>query len=629
MLGASSANAQTSPAYVQQTPSTYTDYREPNLQSDVPRNNHTYTQVVIIDMLSAIMCQLTGIDPTTGQQTCLDINPANGKLGYASSPTTTQFGQVQETSPQLGGALGAMTDYISVLYTPTVSSSQYTNYLANNFGIVKTANATGAAPATPIDADCQNSEFGYGFCGLQPIFNLWVTLRDIAYAILVIAFVFLGLGVMLRFKVDPRTVMTLQNQIPRVIIAILLITFSYAIAGIMIDLMWTITYAGVNAIASAAPDAKVRVGCESDGANESLQQAANGKLLDQPVSFANRIYQSSCEGLPPFNNSGILSISGPVGDSVSALVISVIDDLMGWTSGDGGCNILSGFDQCLKDFGKWVTGLIVQLIIVVTILIALFRLWYELIKAYVMFFIFVIMGPIWIVMGLIPGRPLGFEKWFRLIFANLAAFPLAAFILVFARVLVDSVQIDADKILDPRSTFVPPLVGNPNVNAFGALMAFGAILIAPSIPATIREKMKVPTSKLGAAAAAGIGAGVGAATAPATKAWKSMNRKNAQTGAPEGVLAGAWDRARKKIPIARTIQARKAAQRQAYNNEQHGGGPSYKDIRNLQKYPQAKKEKRQKLYSQSGSEMQQQMRGRDEAEARAEQERRNRGGGNP
>ena len=53
---------------------------------------------------------------------------------------------------------------------------------------------------------------------------------------------------MLRIKIDPRTVMTIQNQIPRVIICIILITFSYAFAGAMIDVMWAVTYMGVNKI---------------------------------------------------------------------------------------------------------------------------------------------------------------------------------------------------------------------------------------------------------------------------------------------------------------------------------------------------------------------------------------------
>jgi hypothetical protein len=584
---------------VQQTVSSDTDYRNPNIEDNVPRNSHTYAQAVVIDVMSAVMCQLTGIDPVTRQATCLGINTANNKLGYApTQQEEPQFGEAQVVKQQIGGALGAATNYVSVLFVPTVSSSQYSNYLASNFGIVKSANAA-QPPATQLGADCQGSPLGYGFCGLQPIFGLWVSVRDMAYAILVIAFIFLGLGVMLRFKVDPRTVMTLQNQIPRVIIAILLITFSYAIAGIMIDIMWTVTYAGINIISSST-DAKVREGCASDGAGETLQQAANGKILDQPVSFANRIYQPDCQGF----NSGISNISGHVGDSFSTLIISIIDSLTGWSTG-GGCSLLN-IDDCLKSFGVWITDWIVQLIVVVIILVALFRLWFELVKAYITFFIFVIMGPIWIVMGLIPGRPLGFERWLRLIFANLAAFPLVAFILVFARVLMDAVPASPD----PRSVFIPPLVGNPSAAAFNALMALGAILIAPSIPGIIRQKMKAGDGSLGKTIGAGAAAGFAAATNPAAKMWQRGTKRD-QNGNPIGAISVGWQNAKGKIPGVQRYRQYRAEGKQAAYNSMQGGGPTSRTGVFLDRYNRTSGTQRQNEYNRASTRRQAAIRNQD------------------
>src|SRR6185437_16773771 len=101
----------------------------------------------------------------------------------------------------------------------------------------------------------------------------------------------------LRFRVDPRTVMTLQNQIPRVIIAILLITFSYAIAGALIDLMWTATYAGVNFISSAAPNSKIDVNCDDPNSKPTpLNQNVETRLVDDPVSFTNTVFRADCKG---------------------------------------------------------------------------------------------------------------------------------------------------------------------------------------------------------------------------------------------------------------------------------------------------------------------------------------------
>jgi hypothetical protein len=281
--------------------STYEQFRTPNIDPNVERNHHTYVQIVLIDILAAVTCQITGIDPVHPTVPCLGVNPSTNSIGYIQNN-----GQPQQ---QIGGALGGLSNMISVMYVPTISSTQYGNYLASNFGIVKTAHAQQA-----VD-ECQASPFGYGFCGLQPVFSLWAAARDFAYALLVIAFVALGIGIMVRFKADPRTVMTLQNQIPRVIIAILLITFSYAIAGIMIDLMWTITYAGVNIIASSSPR-EVALNCDPQDIRP-IQEASSQRLLDHPLSYVNTIFLRDCEGNVP---SGTINLAARVSEAFGGLV---------------------------------------------------------------------------------------------------------------------------------------------------------------------------------------------------------------------------------------------------------------------------------------------------------------------
>lgn len=537
------------------------NYFNTNTYANVPQNHHTFTQVELIDILSAVMCQLTGIDPTNPNQSCLGVDTTTGKIGFA--PTQTQqFGQAT-TQPQLGGAVGLMTQYISTLYVPAVSSTQYMQYLAANFGIVK---PTYAAATT---TDCNNSTFGYGFCGLSPIMTLWSDIRDLAYALLTILFIAIGIGVMLRFRVDPRTVMTLQNQIPRVIIAILLITFSFAIAGAMIDVMWTVTYAGVNFISGAAPNSKVAVNCPQ--APTAISQSAETRLIDNPVSFTNTIFRADCNG--GFDN-GFVDLADKVSAALSDLVTQIVHDTL-FANGSS-CHVsfwqvvlvvpglVKGAECALQNGALtvmlWIAEFLVKIIIVVTLLIALFRLWYQLIKCYLIFLIFVIMGPIWIVLGLIPGRPMGFEKWLRIIFANLAVFPLVAFLLVFARVITDLVPQGNNT---PNSFFVPPLVGNPNLTTFADLMGFGAILLAPSVPDIIKERMKATgQAKYGATIAAGIGLGTAAATAPGRKVWESMNRRHPQTGAPEGPLAVRRQMITEKLPLIgrRSIVNRRAAE---------------------------------------------------------------------
>jgi hypothetical protein len=564
-------------AFAQTAPPTYSiTSNYTNTEPNVPQDHHTFTQVELIDILSAAMCQLTGVDPADPQQPCLGVDPTTGKIGFA--PTQTQqFGMTTNSEPQVGGAVGLMTQYIGSLYVPAVSTSQYVGYLAANFGLTKPVYAA---------TDCNTSNFGYGFCGLNPLLKLWSDVRDLSYAFLTILFIAIGIGVMLRFRVDPRTVMTLQNQIPRVIIAIVLITFSFAIAGALIDVMWTVTYAGINFITQAAPNSQVAL-CPNPP--QPMNTAVETRLVDQPISFTNTVFRADCKGAI---DSGLLSLSTKVSEAMGDLAQQLIHDLL--FNNPNSCHInwfnplsvIGGAAKCALQNGAldillWVTEFLVKLIIVIAILIALFRLWLKLIQCYLTFLIFVILGPIWIVLGLIPGRPLGFEKWLRIIFANLAVFPLVAFILVFARVLTDIVPAGPST---PSTVFVPPLIGNPSIATFSDLMGFGAIMIAPTIPDIIKDRMKAKSqANLGGIAAAGFGAGAAAFTSPGKRAWESLNRKNATTGLPEGALAIQKQNLARKIPglrryaIAREQQRREAA---GYSSAENGITPLWRAIKN-------------------------------------------------
>lgn len=524
---ASQAHAQTPPVQTPQQPASITDYA-PNVDASVPKDSHSFAQVLMVDMLSAIYCTLAGVDPIRPNQPCLGVNPATGVYGYPTNQAQQQFGQ---TEVQPGGLVGAMAGYIGMMYTPTVSSSKYTEYIASTFGIVPSAFAQPAAPQTTNCNTVANESFGYGYCGLNPIFNTWKLVRDLAYALLVIAFVVLALGIMLRFKADPRTVMTLQNQIPRVIIAIILITFSYAIAGGMGDVMWTVTYMGINAISGGT----VAQACDGNAQLKPFDQVANLYLLETPMNYTEHIFDDNCSANPFTMESGLGSLSGDVSVAISKALADLISSVIGLGPIDELGDNCGLFDplECIGYAIGFIIQMIIKLIVLITLLIALVRIWFELLKTAVLFLIYTIGGPVWIVFGLIPGRPLGFEKWIRLIFSLLAAFPVVAYMLVFALVVARSFPAQTD----PNSIFLPPLIGNPNMEGFGSILAFGLILITPAVPSMLREKMKVPPGKLGGQIRSSIGSGGAVAAAAYGYPIKRLTRKyDHQSGRPAGVL---------------------------------------------------------------------------------------------
>lgn len=71
--------------------------------------------------------------------------------------------------------------------------------------------------------------------GSDIILNIWTKVRDGAYILLVVATVIVGFMIMLRIPTGPRTAVTVQNSLPKIAVAMLLITFSFLIAGLMLD----------------------------------------------------------------------------------------------------------------------------------------------------------------------------------------------------------------------------------------------------------------------------------------------------------------------------------------------------------------------------------------------------------
>lgn len=521
----SSASAQT-PSPSPLPASEAQKFATPDVESNVPKNQHTLIQSVLIEMLLAVGCQLTGIDLASPQTPCLGINPLNNKLSYGSP-------SIENGEFKVGGLMGALGDGIAFMYTPTITTSDYTGYLAENFGLNKKALA---APPN-------------GFVGLEPIRGMWIATRDVSYFLLILAFVFIGIGVMLRIKIDPRTVMTVQNQIPRVIIAIILITFSYAIAAIMIDLMWTSTYVLINLITkSTNPPVSVK---ECNDVTVPLSQTATQNILSSPFSYANRVFiVDDCDLV----ENGLLDLSKGVANAITELERDTLMSFLGLNP-TGSCEVggssfwdyvpIIGFNPitALGDIGDcllkgpignifaWITSIIWMLIIFIIIIITFFRIWLELLKAYAMVILYTILAPLFIVINLLPKRPLGFERWIRVFFANLAIFPITVAMIILSKTFIHAFTTNRD------DAFVPPLVGNPNMNNFGVIIGFAVLLLIPQMISLLREKLGVPPVKQTAAIGAAFSSGASAAGAVPSKTWKHLNRRNPQTGAAMGYLA--------------------------------------------------------------------------------------------
>lgn len=494
-------------------------YMAPNTDSNVPQNLHTWTQNVVLEVMSAAVCQISGIDPINPKEPCLGVDQETGKIGFVQNG---------------GGAIGVMGQMITMLYTPPIHTSDYFRDLASNFGIAKHAYA---------------QQTSTGFQGLLPLLPLWTAFRNVTYLLFVLAFVIIGIAIMLRVKIDPRTVMTIQNQIPKIIVGLLLVTFSFAIAGFLIDIMYTSIYLTGNAITSTDPklsgnrtvshlaSATSPFAAANDIGNLPGNFGAISSISDDVARSGRTLFQKflgieSCGSVGdcfknifnPFHFAAIGDLFTPTSRQIPNVLIDLISSgagvaafrtvdgtdfgTSGLTSLPLGIGAIVGAITGGAKFGvalaagatafsmaEWTIRtllpyLIIYIIIFTALLFALFRLWFTLISAYIFILLDVVFAPFWIVAGLIPGSPVGFGLWMRDIVSNLAAFPVTIVMFLLGTVFIDAFATTFNTHLVP---FIPPMIGNFNdTQAFGAILGLGFILLTPNAVAMSKAALKAP-----------------------------------------------------------------------------------------------------------------------------------------
>lgn len=450
----------------------------PDFNPDVPRDQHSYIQATMIEVMSSMICQLSGSDPIRKDHKCLGVDSQTGKIGF------TENG---------GGAIGTIGLLMSYTFTKPVGSGDYVGYLANNFGIAK---KTFAADKTCANDPRGKGENGIGYCGIKPLISIWIAMRNIAYLLFVLIFVLIGLAIMFRVHIDPRTVMTIENQIPKIILGILLVTFSFAIAGLLIDVMYVSIYLISGVLLSASPHA-INLGPEG----------LNGVVTSPtPFDVINRLWPGE-KGV----GGGFGELSAQGSNTVRELIMNVLGGPgKPEINSSNAMNLTPGILDVVGGGFTGIVGLIVGLLAALFIFIGLIyvsiRLWIVLIVAYISILLDVVFAPFWFLIGLFPGSTLGVGAWFKDMLANLAVFPTAISMFVLAKVFSEIARANADKAF-----FVPPLAGGGTLegNVFAGIIALGFLFMTPNVIQITRGAIKAPNVNYGPVFAP-VGAAAGA-----------------------------------------------------------------------------------------------------------------------
>lgn len=366
-----------------------------------------------------------------------------------------------------GSAVGMINNGIVALYSnPAADPANFVAYVSNKLGFVQPAYAQTA---------------GIGFAGLQPIIRIWSSFRNIAYALLIIIMVVIGFMIMFRRKIDPRTVITVQNALPRIILTLILITFSYAIAGLLIDLMYVVI--GLTYVAFGAVDP---TGIIREMTTESFPR------IHSTMYFLGRdsiddIYKIFA-GLNPFAAVGGGGLIGAI---------------LGGVTGSFALMPILGIGA----IGAGIAAL-PMIIIMLAVLFAMLRIYFMLISAYIQVLIGVIFSPLYIMVGAFPGNN-SFGSWLRGMVANLSVFAVTAILMVLATLLGRTVH-------DPSGSgqlWAPPGIAGNVGEGFAGLIGLGMALVIPSIVAAVKEALKAkPIAPVGPSIFLGpLGSTLGAA----------------------------------------------------------------------------------------------------------------------
>jgi hypothetical protein len=298
---------------------------------------------------------------------------------------------------------------------------------------------------------------GFGYTKLGGIQQYWNGFLSMAYSIIVLITIIFAFLIMFKVKLNPQTVITVQSALPKIIGAVILATFSYGIAGLLIDLMYVVS-----------------------GLFASLMQTAGF------AASATKAY------------AWIVPVTGPIATSFTIFWFMLSYAIMFalavlWS-------IISIFGGNLVFFGIFGTlvGLVFMLLwlwVVILMVVYAIRIPWVLLKNLISIYMSIVVAPLQIVVGsLVPS--FGFTQWLKKLIAELLVFPVTGLFMFLAwRTLIHSFSVNLTSPLIAQGmaklfgvTLPPPLWAPEIIGSTGSMsgliwiaMSFTLIALLPKV----------------------------------------------------------------------------------------------------------------------------------------------------
>lgn len=224
---------------------------------------------------------------------------------------------------------------------------------------------------------------GYEFLKANGIIKLYNTFQTIAYVIFVLVLVVTGFMIMFRQKIGGQTAVTIMNTLPNVLIGLVLVTFCFAIVGILLD----VGALGTKLVASLY----------------GFENVSDGIVMTSPEVIPSQITNYIVDenlGLDGVDNW--MSTLGLIISHIILFVLSFITP------------------------AAVVTGPTLLSILVVEILLIAggIKVFITLIKAFLTILVNTITGPVQITFGTFPGNSKFLQNWLFSTIKAVLSFPL-------------------------------------------------------------------------------------------------------------------------------------------------------------------------------------------------------------
>lgn len=349
---------------------------------------------------------------------------------------------------------------------------------------------------------------GIGFYALQPLAPIWKVFRNVAYLLIVLVIVSIGFLIMFRSNISAQTVISIENSLPRIVIALLLVTFSFPLAGFMIDIMYIIMGLGgsviIHNIAISGDPGDVEKAASLLGWQGDTFYQGGWDLMGKIVGNGNIWYTGPAFlSLVPYSLQLILRyIVAGVAINIFAWTNPAFDGirkgnplksipLFGETFGVLAAQILSGIILALV--AGFLIPIILSIVVWVTCLMLFFRIFFMLLMTYTRILLSIIFSPIILLFEAFPGTST-FGYWFKGLFFNLLTFPIVAILIMTSGMIANVSEIGFlhyGGVYPVGSFWKPPFLYTIESDGFIMLVAISILFIIPDLVAYIKKSFGV------------------------------------------------------------------------------------------------------------------------------------------